>query len=172
MRPVRPFSIIPAINPTSGLHSAEVEQFKSEFKVHLVNGETLEELWSNAYFVVQPSVLEGLSIALLEALSFGKCVLVSDIPENLEVVEDCAVSFRSRDVDHLHTQMEHLLQSPELVGSFEEQCRALIRENYSWDVVVDALERLYEKTSGQASARPGSPVAKPDLPGRRSTVRP
>src|SRR5262249_35444523 len=40
-----------------------------------VFGETLEELWSNAYCVVQPSTMEGLSIALLEALSYGRCVL-------------------------------------------------------------------------------------------------
>src|SRR5262249_15605982 len=63
-----------------------------------VFGEGLEELWSNAYLVVQPSTIEGFSIALLEALSYGRCVLLSDIPENLEVAEDYAVPFRSRDV--------------------------------------------------------------------------
>ena len=41
-----------------------------------VFGESLEELWSNAYCVVLPSTMEGLSIALLEALSYGRCVLV------------------------------------------------------------------------------------------------
>ena len=41
--------------------------------------------------VVQPSTMEGLSIALLEALSYGRCVLLSDIPENLEVGEDYAL---------------------------------------------------------------------------------
>jgi glycosyltransferase involved in cell wall biosynthesis len=108
-----------------------------------VYGDLLEELWSNAYFVVHPSVLEGLSIALLEALSFGKCVLVSDIPENLEVAESCAITFRSRDVDHLEARMRALLDDEALVGSFEVRCREHIRENYSWDVVVDAVERVY-----------------------------
>lgn len=113
-----------------------------------VYGDLLDELWSNAYFVVQPSVVEGLSIALLEALSFGKCVLISDIPENLEVAESCAVSFRSRDVDHLEEQMQSLLGDPELVSSFEERCREHIRENYSWDVVVEAVERVYADVLG------------------------
>jgi glycosyltransferase involved in cell wall biosynthesis len=61
----------------------------------------LEELWSNAYFVVQPSTMEGLSISLIEAMSYGKCVLTSDIPANMEVVEDCAISFQSKNVDDL-----------------------------------------------------------------------
>jgi glycosyltransferase involved in cell wall biosynthesis len=118
-----------------------------------VYGEFLEELWSNAYFVVQPSIMEGLSIALLEALSFGKCVVVSDIPENLEVVEDCSIPFRSQDVDDLRDKMEHLLRDAALVGSFEERCRALIREHYSWDVVVDALEAVYQDCLGVTPAR-------------------
>src|ERR1051325_11062716 len=42
-----------------------------------VFGESLEELWRNAYCVVQPSTMEGLSIALLEALSYGRCALAS-----------------------------------------------------------------------------------------------
>ncbi len=113
-----------------------------------VYGDLLDELWSNALFVVQPSVLEGLSIALLEALSFGKCVLVSDIPENMEVVEDCAVSFESQNVADLRDKMAMLLAREELVNSFEERCRTLIRENYSWDVVVDALEALYHDAAG------------------------
>ena len=69
-----------------------------------VFGESLEELWSNAYLVVQPSTMEGLSIALLEALSYGRCVLLSDIPENLEVAEECSVTFRSQDVGDLTRQ--------------------------------------------------------------------
>ena len=113
-----------------------------------VYGDLLDELWSNAYFVVQPSILEGLSIALLEALSFGKCVLVSDIPENMEVVEDCAVSFKTQNVDDLEAQMRLLLGRRELVDSFEERCRTLIRENYSWDVVVESLEALYQDAVG------------------------
>jgi len=118
-----------------------------------VYGDLLDELWSNAYFVVQPSVLEGLSIALLEALSFGKCVLVSDIPENMEVVEDCAVSFRSQNVAHLRDQMRALLDDPVRVASFEESGRRLIAENYSWEVVVEALEKLYRDAAGELAPR-------------------
>lgn len=121
-----------------------------------VYGDVLEELWSNAYVVVHPSVLEGLSIALLEALSFGKCVLVSDIPENLEVAESCAVTFRTRDVDHLESQMRALLDDPELVGSFEVRCREHIRENYSWDVVVDGVEKVYADLLGVRGEAGGS----------------
>jgi len=108
-----------------------------------VFGEGLEELWSHAYAVVQPSTMEGLSIALLEALSYGRCVLLSDIPENLEVGEDCAVSFRSRDVDDLREKLDHLIRHPEVVKQYEAKARAHILEHYSWDKVAENTETLY-----------------------------
>ena len=43
---------------------------------------------------VLPSDLEGLSLALLDAMGAGLCVLASDIPENREAVEDAGFTFR------------------------------------------------------------------------------
>jgi len=109
-----------------------------------VYGEGLEELWSNAYLVVQPSTMEGLSIALLEALSYGRCVLFSDIPENLEVAEACGVSFRSKDVGDLKEKLEMLLARADLVKHFEDKARDHIRQQYSWDKVTESTEALYQ----------------------------
>jgi glycosyltransferase involved in cell wall biosynthesis len=108
-----------------------------------VYGDLLDELWSNAYLVVQPSVLEGLSISLIEALSHGKCVLASDIPENLEVVEDCAVTFQTRDVNDLREKMRHLLDRPDLVADVAERCRRHAEKHYSWNRIVEATEAVY-----------------------------
>lgn len=114
-----------------------------------VFGEGLEELWSNAYMAVQPSTMEGLSIALLEALSYGRCVLLSDIPENVEVAEDCAVSFRSRDVDDLRAKLEMLIRDPARVKSYESRARQHMRDHYSWDKVVENTEAVYRSLAGR-----------------------
>ena len=87
--------------------------------------------------------MEGLSIALLEALSYGRCVLLSDIPENLEVAEECAVSFRSKDVGDLKEKLEMLLVRPDLVKHYEEKARAHVRQHYSWDKVTESTEAVY-----------------------------
>jgi len=114
-----------------------------------VFGEALEELWSNAYCVVQPSTMEGLSIALLEALSYGRCVLVSDIPENMEVAEECALSFRSKDVEDLRSKLDHLIHHPEEVERYGARARAHIAQHYSWDNVAESTARLYEDVTGK-----------------------
>jgi glycosyltransferase involved in cell wall biosynthesis len=115
-----------------------------------VFGETLEELWSNAYCVVQPSTMEGLSIALLEALSYGRCVLISDIPENMEVAEECAVSFRSKDVEDLRAKLERLIQHPEEVERYGAKAREHIARHYSWDNVAASTAGVYERLTRKA----------------------
>jgi len=110
-----------------------------------VFGEALEELWSHAYLVVQPSTMEGLSIALLEALSYGRCVLISDIPENMEVAEEVSVSFRSKDVDDLHRKLEDLIRHPETVRRHEALARRHIEQHYSWDKVAEHTEAVYRE---------------------------
>ncbi len=114
-----------------------------------VFGESLEELWSNAYMVAQPSTMEGLSIALLEALSYGRCVLLSDIPENTEVAEGCTVPFRSRDVNDLRDKLQMLLDDPARVKSFEALARQHMRDHYSWDKVVENTEAVYRDATGR-----------------------
>jgi len=139
-------------------------------RIHMlgyVYGDLLDELWTNAYIVVQPSVLEGLSISLIEAISHGKCVLVSDIPENLEVVEECAVSFRTRDVNDLSLKMEELIADPERVEAVAEACRRHAEEHYSWNRIVDATEAVYldliAGKKAQAEVLPSEEPAKPKL---------
>ena len=49
-----------------------------------VSGEIVDELLTNAMIFVLPSDMEGLSLALLDAMGASLCVLASDIPENRE----------------------------------------------------------------------------------------
>lgn len=65
------------------------------------SGAELQELYSNAALFVLPSYIEGMSMALLEAMAYGLPIVVSDIPENVRVVHDTALRFRARDVDDL-----------------------------------------------------------------------
>ena len=64
-----------------------------------VQGAMLDELYSNAYIYTLPSDLEGMPLSLLEAMSYGNCCLVSDIPECAEVVEDKALIFQKTNVE-------------------------------------------------------------------------
>lgn len=110
-----------------------------------VQGNVLEELYSNAYVFVLPSDVEGMALGLLEAMSYGNCCLVSDIPENLEVVEKHAVSFQKGNVEDLKNKLQQLLQNPQDVQSYKDTAGQFICGKYNWDEVVDKTVKVYAK---------------------------
>lgn len=110
-----------------------------------VQGQELEELYSNAWVFVLPSDVEGMALSLLEAMSFGNCCLVSDIRENAEVVEDKAITFKKSDVGDLRKQLEYLLAHPETVIDYKEASREFICEKYDWDKVTEQTIEVYQK---------------------------
>lgn len=106
-------------------------------------GQVVEELYSNAYIYCLPSDLEGMPLSLLEALSYGNCCLVSDIPECTEVVEDKAVTFAHGNVNHLRDVLQELLDDCQTVQNYKKEASAFILDKYNWDDVVTKTLELY-----------------------------
>lgn len=113
---------------------------------NFVEGRILEELYSNAYLFVLPSDVEGMALTLLEAMSYGCCCLVSDIEENLEVVEDKAVSFKKGDTADLKEKLLFLLNNPQLAAGYGKESADFICGKYNWEEVVRQTKVLYENT--------------------------
>jgi len=109
-----------------------------------VQGQMLEELYSNAYIYTLPSDLEGMPLSLLEAMSYGNCCLVSDIPECAEVVEDKALIFKKSDVKDLQIKLQDACDHPEKIMRMKEQAADFICEKYNWDDVVEETIELYK----------------------------
>ena len=110
-----------------------------------VQGEILEELYSNPYIYTLPSDLEGMPLSLLEAMSYGNCCLTSDIPECAEVVEDKALLFRKSDVSNLKEKLQNACDPPEMVETYKAQAEEFICRKYNWDDVVEKTLKLYQR---------------------------
>ena len=84
-------------------------------------------------------------LSLLEAMSYGNCCLVSDIPECAEVVEDKALIFKKADVQDLQEKLQDACDHPEKVDAHKEQAADFICEKYNWDEVTKETMRLYRR---------------------------
>lgn len=135
--------------------SSDTESFMEELKelaksderilfTGFVQGEILDELYSNAYLYTLPSDLEGMPLSLLEAMSYGNCCLVSNIPECTEVVEDKALIFKKSDVNDLRKKLQEACDEPEKVKALKEEAADFICRKYNWDEVVKETLELYE----------------------------
>lgn len=110
-----------------------------------VQGNLLEELYSNAWIFALPSDVEGMAISLLEAMSYGNCCLVSDISENTEVIGDEAYTFKHGNVNDLREKLTDLLAHSEKVEEKRAASQEYICSKYNWDEVVDQTLKLYKK---------------------------
>ena len=108
-----------------------------------VQGEKLDELYSNAYIYTLPSDLEGMPLSLLEAMSYGNCCLVSDIEECASVVEDHALIFHKSNVEDLKNRLQEACDHPDMVKRYQEQAADFICKKYNWDEVVEKTLELY-----------------------------
>lgn len=108
-----------------------------------VQGQILEELYSNAYIYCLPSDLEGMSLSLLEAMSYGNCCVTSDISECSEVVKDKAVTFKKGDINDLAEKLQTLCDDIALTQSYKDSSADYICNKYNWDKITTETLNLY-----------------------------
>lgn len=109
-----------------------------------ISGNPLTELFSNAGLFVLPSYYEGLPIALLEALSYGLPVLISDIPANKEMPLPEFRFFPVGNIDKLSKKMTELFKYGIPEQERQRQQEALVRD-YNWDKIAKQTFKVYGK---------------------------
>ena len=115
-----------------------------------VFGEGYKELGSHAYAVCLTSEVGGTHPALLEAMAFGNCVIVNDIPTNLETIGGAGLSYKgSSGAEALREQLQWTLDNPEQVEDYRLQAQRRIRSEYSWEVITERYTRLFERITAK-----------------------
>ena len=108
-----------------------------------VQGQELEELYSNCYLYCLPSDIEGMPISLLEAMSYGCNCLISNIEENIQVTGKYATAFEKSNVDDLKLKLEICL------NGIDKKDRKVISDyilnKYNWENVAKKTIDLYEE---------------------------
>lgn len=101
-----------------------------------VKGRKLHSLLTNCMCYCLPSSHEGLPIALLEAMSYGVKVIVSDIPANLEVGLPQNDYFHVGNVDELAKKLNDVITHP--VEHIEYDMT-----KYDWDKIAKEVKEVY-----------------------------
>ena len=134
---------------------ADSEEYRKQLKVlsqgdericftGFVEGELLESLYSNAWAYVLPSELEGMPISLLEAMSYGNCCLVSDLPECKETAGAYALYFQKGNVQDLKEKLQVICDTPQLVEQYRRTAAEYVCGKYDWERVAQRTLELYQ----------------------------
>jgi len=120
-----------------------------------LSGDAFEEVLTNAALFVLPSDIEGLSLALLDAMGAGVCVLASDVPENREVIEDTGFVFKRGDVPDLQRMLGLLLSDARLREIAGGSAQQRVRQYYLWGKVAKEIAAVYEGVMSPPKKKPG-----------------
>lgn len=111
-----------------------------------VTGRPLAELYSNAFLYVLPSDVEGLPISLLEAMSYKRCCLISDIKENSSTSLGHAFEFQHGKIQDLYEKLQEIEALP--VSEVEKkgaEASEYVLHTYRWKKVVDKTLEVYQQ---------------------------
>ncbi|MBW7899634.1 GDP-mannose-dependent alpha-(1-6)-phosphatidylinositol monomannoside mannosyltransferase [Candidatus Brocadiaceae bacterium B188] len=109
-----------------------------------ITGSELQILFSNAKLFVLPSRHEGLSNALLEAISYGIEILASDIEANLQINLNKNNFFKMGDVEDLKSKMNCLLHA-EITEKEKLRRMEMLKANFDWDETSKKMYALYKE---------------------------
>ena len=96
---------------------------------------------------VLPSISEGMSNTLLEAMAAAVPVLASDVGGNGEIIEaeQSGLLFRSEDTAHAVAQLTRLCESEELRHSISKQGVMRAQAEFSIHAMLNRYESLYQR---------------------------
>jgi glycosyltransferase involved in cell wall biosynthesis len=124
---------------------ALVEQDNRIIMTGFVDGQEREELFSNCRAYILPSDIEGMPLSLLEAMSYARKCIVSNIAENLEVIKNNGYIFEKGNVVSLLHQLQRLLNIED--GSVDPgHYPNYDLSSFNWDNITDKHKKLYSNS--------------------------
>lgn len=107
-----------------------------------IKGKKLHSLLTNCLCYCLPSSHEGLPIALLEAMSYGVKVIVSDIPANKEVGLPESDYFPVGNVDALEEKLKAVIGQPLQHIDYD-------MKKYDWEKIADKIKDVYSELANK-----------------------
>ena len=107
--------------------------------------EDVADLLAAADVVVLPSLREGLSISLLEAMAAGKPIIASSIGSNRDVASQAEVALLipPADAAALADAMRFAAHDPQRMAALGAGARLLFEANYTEDRMLNAYRQMY-----------------------------
>ncbi len=151
--------------------SSYCDEYSRELRTHAsdqirmldwVSGATLDELLTNAMIFVLPSEMEGLSLALLDAMAAGLCVLTSDVAENREAIEGAGFTFQRGSASDMAERLRFLIANPAVREAAGRNAKKKIEDQYQWEQISEGILSVYRNVLGQrpAARTPKKPSAR------------
>lgn len=123
-----------------------ISDYRKNARIHFLGskfGDEKASLLRNAGVYVLPSDLEGLSVALLEAMSYENICLVSDIAANKEALGNAGIYFSAGNLDSLKKNLLSICMNLESFAKYKKLAVERVSQNFEWSIISDRIEKYY-----------------------------
>jgi glycosyltransferase involved in cell wall biosynthesis len=134
-----------APNPSS--YEVEIKQTTDPriFFAGFLYGSEVHALMRNSFAYVQPSSIEGLSPAILEAAYVGAPIICTDMPQNRYAVADYGTYFDPDDSGDLTSMLQWALTNPTELADRASGGAAYVSQQFSWTSVVEQHIEIFSR---------------------------
>ncbi len=112
-----------------------------------LRGNRLWEIVRGAGLFVLPSDIEGLPLAMLEAMQEGIPIVASDIPPHRQLIGDGrGILFEAGNLDSCIASLKKATSNSNEIQLAASKAQQYVKQNYSWDLITSQYLNLYSKT--------------------------
>jgi glycosyltransferase involved in cell wall biosynthesis len=132
-------------DPSYANHLRQIAPKNTIFIPFLKQKSEVNAFISGSKLLVFPSLVEGMSMVLLEAVALKARMVVSDIPENKSVLQDTALYFASEDSDDLAAKIDWAVNNSETMADFARAAYDHVATSFTWSSIADRYEKIYQQ---------------------------
>lgn len=108
-----------------------------------VNNDQLQWLYQNCFCLVYPSLFEGFGLPLLEAMTFGKPIISSNVSSMPEIAGSAAILIDPHDDNELVSAMQTIYEEPDTREKLTQHSLEQAKQ-FSWTKSAHALLDIYQ----------------------------
>jgi len=131
--------------PNPSKYDLEIRKYAVENVIFtgFIYGDDVTRLMLNAYTYIQPSDIEGLSPVILTIMGLGIPLIVSDIEENVYVVQDTALKFKKADIVSLTKQINYAENNHQEILHLALKGQKRVLQEFNWDRVTEEHIQIF-----------------------------
>jgi len=107
-----------------------------------------EKYYAKSSILVFPSICEeNQPLSILEAMSYGLCVIASNIggiPEQIQYMKT-GLLFEPGNEKDFKKKLDYLLENPSEIKRMGKNARKFVKKNFDWKKTVKKYEKIYKK---------------------------
>ncbi|PER96998.1 glycosyltransferase family 4 protein [Bacillus cereus] len=127
------------------VHAQDIDQSKVIFGGRVSNAE-IRKWMTVADVYVQPSLMEGCSIAIIEAMACSKAIVASNIGGNPDIIchGESGLLVESMSSIQIQEKVSYLLAQPKIRKELGEKARERVENELNWNALAEQLTKIYE----------------------------